>query len=91
MMPKISFIHKSLYIPIFCLVTISMLAIVVNYSNAKLSTNTTTCINGNCTTTICVNDEPCRTFNSNSTNVTSQDQLFQNKTIPPPVIPSEIV
>jgi hypothetical protein len=51
----------------------------------------TVCINGNCTTTTRVNDQPCKTTNSNSTNSTSLDDLLNNKTILPPISPGEIV
>lgn len=90
-MPKISFNYDYWYIPIFCLLIISLSTLIINYSNAKLSTNMTTCINGNCTTTICVNDEPCKTIYSNSTNSTSLEDLVNNKTILPPISPGEIV
>ena len=47
--------------------------------------------NGNCTTTICVNDQPCKTTTSNSTNSTSMDNFLQNKTIPAPMMPRELI
>lgn len=55
---------------------------------ANISSN---CENGNCTTTICIDDNPCKTTNSNSTNFTSMNDLLQNKTIPIPNLPREIV
>ena len=55
---------------------------------ANISSN---CENGNCTTTICIDDNPCKTTNSNSTNMTSMNDLLQNKTNPNPNLPREIV
>jgi len=55
---------------------------------ANISSN---CENGNCTTTICVDDNPCKTTHSNSTNMTSMNDLFPKKTIPIPKLPGEIV
>ena len=55
---------------------------------ANISSN---CENENCTTTICIDDNPCKTTNSNSTNTTSMNNFLQNKTIHNPGIPSEIV
>ena len=62
----------------------------VSGSYGQMETNvTTTCNNGNCTTTICVNNEPCKITNSNSTNITDFGDLLRNKTIPMP--PQEVV
>jgi hypothetical protein len=62
----------------------------VSRSYGQLQTNvTTTCSNGNCTTTICVNNEPCKSTNSNSTNITTFGDLLKNKTIAMP--PEEVV
>lgn len=55
---------------------------------ANISSN---CENGNCTTTICIDDNPCKTTNSNSTNTTSMNDLLRNKTNPYPKLPGEIV
>ena len=55
---------------------------------ANISSN---CENGNCTTTICVDDNPCKTTNSNSTNMTSMNDLLPNNTSPIPKLPREIV
>jgi hypothetical protein len=54
---------------------------------ANISSN---CENGNCTTTICVDDKPCKTTNSNTTNMTSINNLLPNNTDPIPKLPSEI-
>ncbi len=72
-------------------IVFSSLVIVTQYTIAELSSNMTTCINGNCTTTTCIDDVPCKTTKSNSSNITSLDDLLQNKTILPPTLPSEIV
>jgi hypothetical protein len=62
----------------------------VSRSYGQLQTNvTTTCSNGNCTTTICVNNESCKSTNSNSANITTFGDLLKNKTIPMP--PEEVV
>ena len=64
----------------------------VSFSNTEFQNNTTTiCQNGNCTITMCINDEPCKTTNSNSTNITSLGDLAKNKTIVTPNLPSEVV
>lgn len=55
---------------------------------ANISSN---CENGNCTTTICVDDNPCKTTSSNTTNMTSFNNLLPNNTSPIPKLPSEIV
>lgn len=72
-------------------IVFSSLVIVTQYTTAELSSNMTTCINGNCTTTTCIDDVPCKTTKSNASNITSLDDLLQNKTILPPTLPSEIV
>lgn len=72
-------------------IVFSSLVIVTQYTTAELSSNMTTCINGNCTTTTCIDDVPCKTTKSNSSNITSLDDLLQNKTIVPSTLPSEIV
>jgi hypothetical protein len=90
-MLKINFNFKSFYFPIVCLVAVSLFGLVAQYTSAQHTSNTTVCINKDCTTTICVNDQPCKTTKLNSTNTTSLDDLLQNKTIPPHVLPGEIV
>ncbi len=72
-------------------IVFSSLVIVTQYTTAGLSSNMTTCINGNCTTTTCIDDVPCKTTKSNASNITSLDDLLQNKTIVPSTLPSEIV
>ena len=63
-----------------------------SYSFAQFQANiSSNCENGNCTTTICIDDNPCKTTNSNSTNTTSMNDLLQNKTNPNPNLPGEIV
>ena len=62
------------------------------YSFAQFQANiSSNCENGNCTTTICIDDNPCKTTNSNSTNMTSMNNFLQNKTIQNSNMPSEIV
>lgn len=90
-MLKISFNFECLYTPIVCTVILTLFILVIQNTNAQLTSNMTTCINGNCTTTICINDEPCKTIYSNSTNSTSLDHPLDNKTILPPLSPGEIV
>jgi hypothetical protein len=59
-------------------------------SYAKIQTNvTTSCHNEKCTTTICVNDEPCKTTNSSSANMTTFGNLTKNKTMTTP--PGEVI
>lgn len=56
-----------------------------NFPSHAIQRNvTTTCHNQNCTTTICVNDEPCKTTNSSSANVTIFDNQPKNNTIANP-------
>lgn len=74
-----------------CVVVLTFFGLAVQITNAQSTSNITTCINGNCTTTICVNDEPCKTIYSNSANSRSLDDLLDNKTILPPISPGEIV
>jgi len=63
-----------------------------NYSFAQFQANiSSNCENENCTTTICIDDNPCKTTNSNSTNMTSMNNFLQNKTIQNSNLPSEIV
>ena len=63
-----------------------------NYSFAQFQANiSSNCENENCTTTICIDDNPCKTTNSNSTNMTSMNNFLQNKTIQNSNMPSEIV
>ena len=63
-----------------------------NYTFAQFQANiSSNCENENCTTTICIDDYPCKTTNSNSTNITSMNNFLQNKTIQNPNMPREIV
>lgn len=86
-----SYFLIAFYISIISLALAAFSAI-LQYAYAQLQANvTTSCENGNCTTTICVNDQPCKTTNSNSTNITSFGGLIENRTVPKPTIPGEIV
>lgn len=77
---------------IICLLFALSYFIFFPYSFGQFQANiSSNCENGNCTTTICIDDNPCKTTNSNSTNITSMNDLFQNKTIPIPNLPREIV
>lgn len=79
-------------IPVIYLIFILSSRPILPFSHTQFRTNMTTkCENGNCTTTLCVNDEPCKTTNSNSTNITSLDDLLKNKTTLAPTIPNEVV
>jgi hypothetical protein len=65
---------------------------ILSSSDTRLQTNMSTkCENGNCTTTICINDEPCETVNLDSKNMTSLSDLLKNKTIAGPIIPREVI
>ena len=83
--------NKSIVIAFYIFAAITILfTLSVSGSYGQMESNvTTTCNNGNCTTTICVNNEPCKTTNSNSTNITNFGDLLRNKTIPMP--PEEVV
>ena len=79
-------------IPVICLIFILSSNPILPFSHTQFRTNMTSkCENGNCTTTLCVNDEACKTTNSNSTSITSLDDLLKNKTIVAPTIPNEAV
>jgi hypothetical protein len=47
------------------------------YANGITNSTSTVCINDKCVTTICVNNQPCRTLQSNST--TTLDNSTANK------------
>ena len=80
------------YIPVIYLIFILSSNPILPFSHTQFRTNMTTkCENGNCTTTLCVNDEPCKTTNSNSTNNTSLGDLLKNKTILAPSLPNEVI
>ena len=80
------------YISIVFLIIVVLCTPIFQSTYAQLQANVTTnCENENCTTTICVNNEPCKTTNSNSTNITSFGGLIDNGTVPKPAVPGEIV
>ena len=80
------------YISIVFLIIVVLCTPIFQSTYAQLQANVTTnCENENCTTTICVNNEPCKTTNSNSTNITSFGGLIDNGTVPKPTVPGEIV
>jgi hypothetical protein len=79
-------------IPVIYLIFILSSNPILPFSNTQFRTNMTTkCENGNCTTTLCVNDEPCKTTASNSTSITSFGDLLKNKTILVPSMPNEVI
>ena len=79
-------------IPVVYLIFILYSNPILPFSNTQFRTNMTTkCENGNCTTTLCVNDEPCKTTSSNSANNTSLGDLLKNKTILAPTMPNEVI
>ena len=80
--------HMSIVFLLFVLSYFSFFAYSFAQFQANISSN---CEKGNCTTTICIDDNPCKTTNSNSTNMTSMNDLLQNKTSPNPNLPGEIV
>jgi len=87
-----SYFLIAFYISIISLALAALSSPILQYAYAQLQANvTTSCENGNCTTTICVNNQPCKTTNSNSTNITSFGDLIENRTVPKPTIPGEIV
>jgi len=92
-MPKInSYFLIAFDISIISLVLVALSSPFLQYAYAQLKANvTTSCENGNCTTTICINNQPCKTTNSNSTNITSFGGLIENRTVPKPTVPGEIV
>ena len=80
------------YISIVFLIIVVLFTPILQSIYAQLQANVTTnCENENCTTTICVNNEPCKTTNSNSSNITSFGGLIDNGTVPKPTVPGEIV
>ena len=80
------------YISIVFLIIVVLCTPILQSTYAQLQANVTTnCENENCTTTICVNNEPCKTTNSNSSNITSFGGIINNETVPKPTVPGEIV
>ena len=63
-----------------------------DYASAQLSGNMTSkCSSaGDCVTVICIDDQPCETIKSNSTNDTELRDFLENKT-KVTLIPQEIV
>ena len=79
-------------IPVIYLIFVLSSNPILPFSHTQFPTNMTTkCENGKCTTTLCVNDEPCKTTNSNSRNNTSLGDLLKNKTILAPSMPNEVI
>lgn len=78
--------HTFVIVLIAILMLLSVFVSKVSYAESQ--TNVTMCHNGNCTTTICIDNEPCKTTNSNSTNGTIFGNPLENKTIS---LPEEVV
>jgi hypothetical protein len=77
---------------VICSTIVLFPSAILSSTDTRLQTNMSTkCENGNCTTTICVNNEPCETVNLNSKNISSLGDFLENKTMPDPTIPSEII
>jgi hypothetical protein len=51
----------------------------LQYARGITNSTSTICINGKCTTTMCIDNEPCRTLTSNSTTITIPDNSTKNK------------
>lgn len=77
---------------VICSTIVLFPSAILSSTDTRLQTNMSTkCENGNCTTTICINDEPCETANLDSKNMSSLGELLKNKTILGPTIPREII
>ncbi|CAN5500770.1 hypothetical protein BH18THE1_BH18THE1_09140 [soil metagenome] len=65
---------------------------VTDYASAQLSGNMTSkCSSGGeCITVICIDDQPCETFMSNSSNGTELRDFLENKT-KVTLVPQEII
>ena len=59
----------------------------LQYARGITNSKSTICINGKCTTTMCIDNEPCRTIASNSTTTNIPD----NATKTPPLGPLRTV
>ena len=55
----------------------------LQYAEGITNSTSTLCINGKCTTTMCIDNEPCRTIASNSTTILPEDSTknVNNNTI----------
>jgi hypothetical protein len=61
------------------------------YANGITNSTSTMCINDKCVTTTCINNEPCRTFTSNSTVIGDNNSTKDKGTIILPPIPQETI
>ncbi|CAN5517820.1 hypothetical protein BH18THE1_BH18THE1_03480 [soil metagenome] len=62
------------------------------YTFAQFEANfSSNCENGNCTSIICIDDNPCEKSKSNSTNITTLYDFLKNKTTQPTDTPRDIV
>ena len=85
-----------LYILIPLVASLIVLTFEQNSIYGQLQSNYTSRVcnaDGTCITTMCINNEPCRTIKSNSTSVTSQENstTIQNKTEPLKMPPGQII
>ncbi|HKG89701.1 MAG TPA: hypothetical protein VKA95_15375 [Nitrososphaeraceae archaeon] len=51
----------------------------LQYATGITNSTSTICINGKCITTMCIDNEPCRTLTSNSTTTAILDNSSKNK------------
>ena len=85
-----------LYILIPLIATLIVLTFERNSIYGQLQSNYTSRVcnaDGTCITTMCINNEPCRTIKSNLTSGTSQENSIscQNKTEPLKMPPGQII
>ena len=85
-----------LYILIPLVASLIILTFERNSIYGQLQSNFTSRVcnaDGTCTTTMCINSEPCRTIKSNSTSGSSQENFTssQNKTEPLKMPPGQII
>ena len=83
-MTKTSLILLSLiYFSIVLIFVLGYYQQLLQYAKGITNSTSTICINGKCTTTMCIDNEPCRTIASNSTTTNIPD----NATKTPPLGP----
>jgi hypothetical protein len=77
-MTKTSLILSLLSYSMVLILTIGSHQQQLQYARGITNSTSTICINGKCTTTMCIDNEPCRTLTSNST-TTIPDNSTKNK------------
>jgi hypothetical protein len=55
----------------------------LQYAKGITNSTSTICINGKCTTTMCIDNEPCRTVASNSTTTNIPDNTTKTPSLGP--------